>query len=50
MSGLGYNGDAEYIELKEIMLDIKKKTNNIEQLNNIISEIDNDDSFAGLRS
>jgi len=49
LSSLGYVGDNEYIEIKRRMLEIKSRARNIDELNNIIHEIENNDSFVGLR-
>lgn len=49
LSSLGYSGNSEYIELQKRMLEVKQRAKNIDELNNIISEIENNDSFKGLR-
>lgn len=50
LSGLGYTGNAEYLELKKIMLDIKQKAKNIEELNRIVDNMEKDPSFSELKS
>ena len=49
LSSMGYIGDSKYIELQRTMSEVKEKTKNIEELNKIINEIENNDSFAGLQ-
>jgi hypothetical protein len=49
LASLGYQGNSEYLELQKRMLDIKQRTKNIEELNKIINEIENNDSFIGIR-
>jgi hypothetical protein len=50
LSCLGYTGNAEYLELKKIMLDIKQKAKNIEELNRIVDNMEKDPSFSELKS
>ena len=50
LSGLGYTGNAEYLELKKRMLDIKQKAKNIEELNRIVDNMEKDPSFSELKS
>jgi hypothetical protein len=48
LSNLGYLSNTEYLELQNKMLEIKKASKNIDELNNIIDKMENDDSFIGL--
>ena len=50
LSGLSYTGNAEYLELQKIMLDIKQKAKNIEELNRIVDNMEKDPSFSELKS
>jgi hypothetical protein len=50
LSGLGYTGNAEYLELQKRMLDIKQKAKNIEELNRIVDNMEKDPSFSELKS
>jgi 3-polyprenyl-4-hydroxybenzoate decarboxylase len=49
LTNFGYSGNSEYLELQRRMLDIKQRVKNIEELNKIISEIENNDSFTGIK-
>lgn len=49
LSSLGYGGNSEYLELQKQMLEVKARAKNIEELNNIINELENDNSFVGLK-
>ena len=49
LSNFGYYPNEEYLELQIIMLDIKQRVKNIEELNIILNEIEKDDSFIELR-
>ena len=49
LSSLGYTNNSEYIELQKRILEIKSRTKNIEELNSIINEMENSDSFVGIR-
>jgi len=49
LSGLGYTGDSEYLELQKRILEVKSRTKNIEELNSMINEMENNDSFIGIR-
>lgn len=46
---MGYSGNSEYLELKNKMLEVKLRTKNIDELNKIISDMENSDSFDGLK-
>jgi hypothetical protein len=46
---IGYNPNSEYNELKNKMLDVKQRSQNIEELKKIIDTMENDSSFAGLK-
>ncbi len=47
---MAYNGNNEYIELKNKMLEIKEKTKNIEQLNKIVSAMKKDEKFKEFKN
>ena len=49
LTNLGYNSNSKYLELQQRMLEIKHRTRNIEELGKIINEMENDNSFIGLK-
>lgn len=49
LSSLGYSSNTEYLELQNKILEIKKASKSIDELNNIIDEMENNDSFIELR-
>lgn len=49
LSRLGYESNLEYIELQNRMLEIKKRSKNIEELTKIVDEMENNESFAELK-
>jgi hypothetical protein len=50
LTNLGFNSNNEYLELQKRMSEVKQRTRNIEDLSKIISEIENNGAFKGLRS
>ena len=50
LSGLGYTGNTEYLELKKRMSDVKERAKNIEELNRIVDSLEKDPSFNELKS
>lgn len=48
LSSLGYQSNTEYIELKKQMLETKQKTSNIKELQEIVKEMENNESFSGI--
>ena len=50
LASFGYQGNNEYLELQRRMLEVKQRTSNMDELNKIISEIENNDAFIGLRN
>ena len=46
---LGYRGNSEYLELQRQMLEVRNRARNIEELTSIISEMENNHSFVGLK-
>lgn len=49
LSSMGYSSNTEYLELQNKILEIKKASKSIDELNNIIDEMENNDSFIELR-
>jgi hypothetical protein len=49
LSYLGYEGNKEYFKLQQRILEVEKKTKNIEELTKIVYEIENNESFTELR-
>lgn len=50
LSGLGFQSNNEYIELQNKILEIRERTKNIDELTNILNELENNNSFAGLKN
>ena len=49
LSAIGYSPNSELNELKSRMLEVKQRSQTIEELNKVIDFMDNDSSFAGLK-
>jgi len=49
LSGLGYTGNSEYLELQKRLLEVKQRAKNIEELSKIVDEMENSDSFAEVK-
>lgn len=50
LNSMGHTGNNEYLELQKKMLDIKKRSKNIEELIKIVEEMENNDSFKELKN
>ena len=50
LTNLGYQSNNEYLELQRRMSGVKQRVRNIEELNKIINELENDNSFLGLKN
>jgi hypothetical protein len=49
LSYLGYETNAEHIELQKKIHEIEKRTKNIKELTKIVNEMENNESFVGLK-
>lgn len=49
LNKLGYEGNSEYIELQKKIIEIKERTRNIEELNKVVNEIENNESFKEVK-
>ncbi len=49
LSTRGYQGNSEYTELKNKILEIRQRISNIEELNKIRDHMEKDESFSGLK-
>jgi hypothetical protein len=49
LSTMGFNPNSEYNELKEKMLEVKQRSQNIEELKKTIDSMENDSSFVELK-
>ena len=50
LSSLGFDGNSNYLELQKQIQEVSEKTKNIDELNKIINEMENNDSFAELKN